>query len=44
MLDDVDVISSVSAAASRRRHALFGTEGFKDFEDNFSTATSRASL
>ena len=36
MLDDVDVISSVSGGSFTAAHyALFGTEGFKDFEDNF---------
>ena len=36
MLDDVDVISSVSGGSfTAAAYALFGTEGFKDFEDNF---------
>lgn len=36
LLDDVDVISSVSGGSFTAAHyALFGTEGFKHFEDNF---------
>ena len=36
LLEDVDVISSVSGGSFTAAHyALFGTEGFKDFEENF---------
>src|SRR5216684_3222884 len=36
LLADVDVISSVSGGSFTAAHyALFGTEGFKRFEDNF---------
>jgi NTE family protein len=36
LLDDVDVISSVSGGSFTAAHyALFGTDGFKRFEDNF---------
>ena len=36
LLDDVDVISSVSGGSFTAAHyALFGAEGFKRFEDNF---------
>jgi len=36
LLDDVDVISSVSGGSFTAAHyALFGTDGFKDFEENF---------
>lgn len=36
LLDEVDVISSVSGGSFTAAHyALFGTEGFKHFEDNF---------
>jgi NTE family protein len=36
LLDDVDVISSVSGGSFTAAHyALFGAEGFKDFETNF---------
>jgi predicted acylesterase/phospholipase RssA len=36
LLDDVDVISSVSGGSfTAAAYALFGTDGFKDFEENF---------
>src|SRR4029434_9450343 len=36
LLDDVDVISSVSGGSFTAAHyALFGTDGFKAFEDDF---------
>ncbi len=36
LLEDVDVISSVSGGSFTAAHyALFGTDGFKDFEDDF---------
>ncbi len=36
LLDDVDVVSSVSGGSFTAAHyALFGTAGFKHFEDNF---------
>lgn len=43
LLDDVDVISSVSGGSFTAAHyALFGTKGFKQFEDSSCTAIFRA--
>jgi predicted acylesterase/phospholipase RssA len=45
LLDDVDVISSVSGGSFTAAHyALFGADGFKDFEKNFLYRNIQAEL
>ena len=45
LLDDVDVISSVSGGSFTAAHyALFGAEGFKDFEESFLYRNIEAAL